>query len=131
MGMNGRQRKPTWEESVIPQYLAFFEEGDIDAYWKFLFARYHLSEKWRERYYRELADTPKSLDTLEFFFQFLIRHINPILTALRYTHGDDKIVFKIAKYLIQDRINERIKESNYERNYYFEGLRNASKKGRI
>lgn len=123
--MGGRQRKPAFE-SIIPEYLVLFEETDIKRMWAFMEDRYHMSPKWKQRYHHELLQTPKSLSTLEFFFQFLLENINPILSRLRYSSVDDKIVFKIAKHLIQDRINMKIQESNFERNYYRNGLRKAN-----
>lgn len=130
MGMGGRQRKPAFE-SVIPQYLVHFEESDIVRMWDFMEDRYAMSKKWRQRYYFELQQTPKSLAILEFFFQFMIERINPILIQLRYSSSGDMIVFKIAKHLIQDRIDEKIKESNFERNYYRQAIANERRKGRL
>lgn len=120
-----RHRKPSTEQSVIPDYLQLFEEDDMKKMWVFMHDRYHLSVKWKQRFEQELQQTPKGLPVLEFFFQFLLQNINPVLNKLVYTGEYDLTVFKIAKHLIQSKIDLKLEEENYQRNMYRNGKKNV------
>lgn len=127
MGGMGRQRRTPADDTVIPDYLKLFEEDDMKKMWLYMQDRYHLSPKWKQQFDKELLQTPKHLPVLEFFFQFLLKNINPILNQLVYTGQYDVTVFKIAKHLIQSKIDLKLEEENYQRNLYRNGYKQRPK----
>ena len=107
------------DKSVIPDYLLLFEEDDMKRMWQFMFDRYHLHNGWKAQFEKELLETPRGISTLEFFFTFLVDNIDPVLRKL--VRSEYCVIFKIAKHLIQPRIDMKLAEKEAQFNFYRNG----------
>lgn len=116
-GGHGRARKGQEEPSSIPVDIRFlFQAGDIPKVFAWCEHRYHLHPDWQKQFVDDLKKTPKDLPEQEFFFRWATEHLNYALQTILRRRVN--VIEDIARYILKDRIAEKMREDTERRNRY-------------
>lgn len=105
--------------SVIPEDLRLFESTDTIKVFEYMEKVFHLSKDWHVEFKKELLTVERGISDQEFFFRYACEHIDPALQ--RILRRTDSVIFALARYLIRDRIAEKRRQDQANRDFYLNG----------
>jgi hypothetical protein len=80
---------------------------------------FHLSNKWYPTFKESLKKVERDVSEQEHFFRYCNETINPALQRLLMR--TDNVIFALARYIIRDRVREKQKELEAQKNFYPNG----------
>ncbi len=111
MGSWGLQKRS--RESIVPADIAqVFGEDDIPKVWDTLEKVFHLNVKyWKPRFETAFNKAPHEQTRMEVFYGFGLVHFQKSINVLRGNDEHAHTFEKIVRYVVQGKIDEKIKEA--------------------
>lgn len=117
----GNAMKRRFPASLMPKEVeAVFEETDIERTWNYLHDNFKLNKKdWKKRFEEEFTVSSREFSKMELFVRFGKEHFESAICVLLnrdpyYSHT----WIKLITYMVRDKVEEKRKEAEVNRNYY-------------
>jgi hypothetical protein len=106
--------------SVIPEDIrTVFEEPDIERVWNYMEETFHFNKKvWKPMFEEHFIRSTRELTKMEIFVRYGRDRFERAINVVLGRQEDYPTWLKLIRYIVRDKIKEKQKEFDANRNYY-------------
>jgi hypothetical protein len=120
MGTAQKRRQDANLVPAIPNDIGLvFDELDIERTWDYLEKFFRLNKKWWKQDFEEhYIRSTRELTKMEIFYRYGKANFQPAFNVILARAEDYPTWAKLIRYIVRDKIREKQKELEANRNYY-------------